>query len=303
MSTTPQENLFNPLRDGLARMILTKVAGPDPLAERARVHDTPGPRWFAPDRPIRRVHGDASMFAGGLRALLLQSLHPLAMAAVSAHSGYRGDPWGRLQRTSYFLAITTYGASADAEEAVARVRGVHSRVRGSSPDGVRYRASDPHLLKWVHLAEVDSFLAAYRQYGAAPLDSAESDGYIEDTARVARALGVVEPPTTQVELRQMLEEYRPELRGTTEARQAARFILVHPPVPLAARPAYAVLTAAAVGLLPWWTRWPLRLPFLPLAEGTVVRAAGEGLTRTIRWALASPTLEAAMNVDKSPLPD
>ena len=74
MSATPQESLFNPLRDGLARMILTKVAGPDPLAERARVHDTPGPRWFAPDRPIRRVHGDASMFAGGLRALLLQSL-------------------------------------------------------------------------------------------------------------------------------------------------------------------------------------------------------------------------------------
>ncbi|MDX6282269.1 MAG: hypothetical protein QOH03_3340 [Kribbellaceae bacterium] len=243
------------------------------------------------------------MFAGGLRALLLQSLHPLAMAAVSAHSGYRGDPWGRLQRTSYFLAVTTYGASADAEEAVARVRGVHERVRGSSADGVRYRASDPHLLKWVHLAEVDSFLAAYRQYGAATLDSAESDAYVEDTARVARALGVVEPPTTQVELRQMLEEYRPELRGTTEARQAARFILVHPPVPLAARPAYAVLTAAAVGLLPWWTRWPLRLPLLPLAEGTVVRAAGEGLTRTIRWALASPTLEAAMNVDKSPLPD
>jgi uncharacterized protein (DUF2236 family) len=303
MSATPHENLFNPLRDGLARMILTKVAGPDPLAERARVHDTPGPRWFAPDRPIRRVHGDASMFAGGLRALLLQSLHPLAMAAVSAHSGYRGDPWGRLQRTSYFLAITTYGATADAEAAVARVRGVHERVRGSSPDGVRYKASDPHLLKWVHLAEVDSFLAAHRQYGAAPLDSAERDGYVEDTARVARALGVVEPPTTEVELRQMLDEYRPELRGTTEARQAARFILVHPPVPLAARPAYGVLTAAAVGLLPWWTRWPLRLPLLPLAEGTVVRAAGVGLTRTIRWALASPTLESAMNVDKSPLAD
>ncbi|MEV8377352.1 oxygenase MpaB family protein [Kribbella sp. NPDC056861] len=298
MSATPQESVFNPLRDGLARMVMSKVAGPDPQVVRDRIHNTPGPRWFAPDRPIRRVHGDASMFAGGLRALLLQSLHPLAMSAVSAHSGYRGDPWGRLQRTSYFLAVTTYGTEADAEEAVARVRGVHERVRGSSADGEPYRASDPHLLKWVHLAEIDSFLEAHQRYGAAPLDDAERDGYVEDTARVARALGVVDPPTTQVELRQMLYEYRPELRGTAEARQAARFILVHPPVPLAARPAYAVLTAAAIGLLPWWTRWPLRLPLLPLAEGTVVRAAGLGLTRTIRWALTSPVI-GEVDVEKS----
>jgi uncharacterized protein (DUF2236 family) len=281
---------LDPLRDGLARLIMTKVAGPDPRAERDRVHNTPGPRWFAPDRPIRRVHGDAAVFAGGLRALLLQSLHPLAMAAVSAHSGYRGDPWGRLRRTSYFLAITTYGAIPDAEEAIARVKAVHARVQGISPDGVKYRASDPHLLKWVHVAEVDSFLAAHQRYGVQPLDPTEQDLYVEDAALVARKLGVIDPPTTVAELRQMLDEYRPELRGTTEARQAARFMLIHPPVPWAVRPAYGVLTAAAVGLLPWWTRWPLRLPYLPLAEATVVRAAGEGLTRTIRWALASPIL-------------
>ncbi|MEI8407003.1 MULTISPECIES: oxygenase MpaB family protein [unclassified Kribbella] len=281
---------LSPLRDGLARMIMTKVAGPDPRAERNRVHNTPGPRWFDQDRPIRRVHGDAAMFAGGLRALLLQSLHPLAMAAVSAHSGYRGDPWGRLRRTSYFLAITTYGAVPDAEEAIARVKGVHERVRGISPDGVKYRASDPHLLKWVHVAEVDSFLAAHQRYGVKPLNASEQDLYVEDAALVARKLGVVDPPTTVAELRQLLDEYRPELRGTTEARQAARFMLIHPPVPWAARPAYGVLTAAAVGLLPWWTRWPLRLPYLPLAEATVVRAAGDGLTRTIRWALTSPIL-------------
>jgi uncharacterized protein (DUF2236 family) len=279
-----------PFRDGLARMILTKVAGPDPHAERSRVHDTAGPRWFAPDRPIRRVHGDASMFAGGLRALLLQSLHPLAMAAVAAHSGYRGDPWGRLRRTSYFLAITTYGAIPDAEEAIERVKSIHERVRGTSPGGVKYRASDPHLLKWVHVAEVDSFLLAHQQYGAEPLDAAEQDQYVEDAALVARKLGVIDPPTTVAQLQQVLEEYRPELRGTTEARQAARFMLLHAPVSWAARPAYGVLTAAAVGLLPSWTRLPLRLPYLPLAERTVVRAAGEGLTRTIRWALASPTL-------------
>ena len=100
------------------------------------------------------------MFAGGLRALLLQSLHPLAMAAVAEHSDYRGDPWGRLQRTSYFLAVTTFGPASDAQQAVDRVRAVHQHVTGTAPDGRPYRASDPHLLPWVHIAETDSFLRA-----------------------------------------------------------------------------------------------------------------------------------------------
>jgi uncharacterized protein (DUF2236 family) len=280
--------MAQPVRAALAGMILDKVAGPDPEAARARIHDVPGERWFTPDRPIRRVHGDASMFAGGLRALLLQSLHPLAMAAVASHSGYRGDPWGRLRRTSHFLAVTTYGPAEDAWAAVEHVQSVHDRVRGRSPDGTPYRANDPHLLRWVHLAEVDSFLAAYQRYGARPLDADERDEYVVDMSRVADALGIPDPPTSVAGVRDALEEYRPELRGTREARQAARFILVQPPVPLLARPAYGVLTAAAVGLLPWWTRWPLRLPYLPLAEATVVRAAGDALTRTIRWALTPP---------------
>src|ERR1700743_1564920 len=141
------------------------VAGPEGPTNRSRIHDTPGPRWFGEDRPIRHVHGDASMFIGGLRALLLQSLHPLAMAAVAAHSGYRGDPWGRLQRTSTFLAVTTFGTAQDAEAAVALVRAIHARWSGTAPDGEPYRASDPHLLGWVHAAEVDSFLRAHRRYG------------------------------------------------------------------------------------------------------------------------------------------
>jgi uncharacterized protein (DUF2236 family) len=273
------------VRDGLARIILAKVAGPDPEGQRARVHDTPGERWFAPDRPIRRVHGDVSMLDGGLRALLLQSLHPLAMAAVAAHSGYRGDPWGRLQRTGHFLAVTTYGPAQDAQAAVDHVRAVHGRVRGKAPDGTPYAASDPHLLRWVHVTEVDSFLAAHQRYGARPLDAAGCDAYVADMAQVAVRLGVIDPPSTVDELRDALAAYRPELRGTREARQAARFLLVNPPLPVLLRPAYGVLGAAAVGLLPWWARWPLRLPYLPIAEATVVRASGDALTRTIRWAL------------------
>ena len=160
----------------------------------------PGPRWFADDRPIRRVHADASMFVGGLRALLLQSLHPLAMAGVAEHSNYRDDPWGRLQRTSTFLAETTFGSAIDAQRAVDRVRGIHRRVHGIAADGRSYTATDPHLLEWVHVAEADSFLRAYQLYGAAPLDQAGRDAYVADMAEIASRLGVPDPPRTERQL-------------------------------------------------------------------------------------------------------
>ncbi|KKD02316.1 oxygenase MpaB family protein, partial [Streptomyces sp. WM6386] len=122
--------MLTAVREELGKALFRRVAGPDGPANRARIHDTPGPRWFAPDHPIRTVHGDASMFIGGLSALLLQSLHPLAMAAVAGHSGFRGDPWGRLQRTSTFLAVTTYGTADDAQRAVDHVRDIHDHIRG-----------------------------------------------------------------------------------------------------------------------------------------------------------------------------
>ncbi len=281
------------VRSRLGAIVFERVAGPEGPAHRERIHLTPGERWFAPDDPIRTVHADAAMVIGGLRALLLQSLHPLAMAGVAGHSGYRGDPWGRLQRTSYFLAVTTFGLAADAEAAVARVRAIHERVRGTAPDGRPYAASDPHLLRWVHVAEVDSFLDTYQRYGAGSLDQAGRDGYVADTARVARALGVIDPPRSEAELREQLAAYRPELRGTPEARSAARFLLLRPPLPAVARAPYAVLASAAVASLPRWARLPLRLPYLPLTEATVVRAAGTGLVRTLRWITAPPAEPSA----------
>ncbi|MEU9981861.1 oxygenase MpaB family protein [Streptomyces sp. NPDC050856] len=276
------------LRERLGSSLFTRVAGPSGPDNRARIHGTPGPRWFAPGRPIRTVHGDASMFIGGLRALLLQSLHPLAMAAVAAHSGYRGDPWGRLQRTSTFLAVTTYGTADDARRAVERVRAVHGRVHGTTAAGEPYHAADPHLLAWVHTAEADSFLRAHQRYGAHPLDPAGCDAYVADMARVAVALGVPDPPRDQAELAERMAAYRPELRATREAREAARFILLRPPLPWIARAPYAVLAANAVSTLPRWAREPLGLPRLPGVEETCVRPAGQALTRTIRWAMTPP---------------
>jgi uncharacterized protein (DUF2236 family) len=275
------------LREHLGHRLFARVAGPEGPRRRQRVHGADGPRWFAEDAAIRQVHGDASMFVGGIRALLMQSLHPLAMAGVMEHSGFEGDPWGRLQRTSYFLAVTTFGTAADAERMVAAVRAVHEKVVGVAPDGRRYAASDPHLLRWVHVAEVDSFLAAHQRYGAAPLDAAGRDAYVSDAARVAEALGVEDPPRTEAELHAQLEAYRPELEGTPDARRTARFLLLNPPLPLLARAPYGGLAASAVSLMPLWARRQLLLPYLPVTERVLVRATGTALTGTIRWAMST----------------
>lgn len=276
-----------PLRALIAASVRARVAGPDAADHAARWAEATGPRWFDPTRPVWQVHADPSMFVGGLRALLFQSLHPLAMAGVAQHSDYRHDPWGRLQRTARFLAATTYGPADEAAQACAVVLAVHQRVQGTAPDGRPYRANDPHLLRWVHLAEVDSFLGAHQRYGRRPLDRAGADGYVADLARVARALGVPDPPTDVRGLRAQLAGYRSELKVTPAARDAARFLLA-PPLPLVARAPYAVLAAAAIGLLPWRARVALGLPLGPLADRVVVQPAGQALVDVMRWAL-TPT--------------
>ena len=289
--------MVNELRKRLGAVLFERVAGPDGARHRVRIHDTPGPRWFAPDSPIGRVHGDASMFVGGLRAVLLQTLHPAAMTAVAEHSGYRGDMWGRLARTSRFLAVTTFGTADDAQQAVDMVRSIHARVTGTTDDGTPYSASDPHLLLWVHVAEIESFLFAHQAYGARPLDQAGRDEYVAQTAEVARRLGVTDPPTTEAELAAVVASFRPELRVTPQAREAVSYLVWHPDLPYAARPAYGVLVAAAVGLMPPWTRRPLRLPWLPVSGPVVTRTLGTLATATIRWALAPPPAAATRTVE------
>ncbi len=277
---------LEPARRALADAVRNRVVGDRADERAAELFTAPGPRWFADDRPIRIVHGDVSMFIGGLRALLFQSLHPLAMAGVAAHSDYRADPWGRLQRTADFLAATTFGPATESERAIAMVKRVHERVTGLASDGRPYRAHDPHLLKWVHIAEVDSFVAAHRAFGETPLSDHEYDHYVADMAVIAERLGVVEPPRSMRQLKQQLRYYRRELDGSKEARDAARYLLFTPPLPLVVRPAYGLIGAAAVSLMPAWTRMPLRIPWFPVAERAVARPAGVVLARTLRWALS-----------------
>jgi uncharacterized protein (DUF2236 family) len=278
---------LDPMRTWVAERVRRAVSGRHGAERHRDLFESDGDRWFEEGSPIRRVHADSAMFVAGLRALLLQSLHPLAMAGVAQHSDYREDPWGRLQRTADFLAATTYGPAVEAERAVARVRAVHGHVRGVAADGRPYAANDPHLMRWVHVAEVDSFLSANRRYAADPLVGEERDEYVRQMAVIARALGVPAPPESVRALSDQIRAFRPELAGTAEARDAARYLLLQPPMHAAVRPMYTILGSAAVALLPRWARWPLRLPSFPVVEAIAVRPAGEIVVRGLRWALSA----------------
>jgi uncharacterized protein (DUF2236 family) len=214
------------------------------------------------------------------------------MAAVAEHSDYRSDPLGRLQRTSAFVATTTYGSTAQAEEAVAAVRRAHEHVRGTAPDGRAYYANDPELLAWVHHVEVESFLLAYRRVGPG-LSDAEAERYVVEMAQLGDVMGA-RPLFREVgPLREWLAHH-PEVGATPEARRAVRF-LARLPVPLAARPAYAVLLGAAISLVPWRWRLPLGLLVPGPAAGPLISVpAARALTSAMGWVLGpSPALANA----------
>jgi uncharacterized protein (DUF2236 family) len=279
------ESAIDAVRDQLGRGVRRMVAGDRPPIRDLGAPVEGDPGLFGPDSVSWRIHSDASMFVGGLRALLLQALHPLAMAGVADHSDYRHHPDHRLARTALYLATTTYGTTAQAEQAIATVKRVHQSVVGTAPDGRSYAASDPHLVAWVHHAEVDSFLRAYQRYGSDALSDADADRYVAEMAILCELLGGEPPARSVAELRSYFRSVRPELRAGAQARDAVRWLMV-PPLPLAARPAYAVIAPAAVGLLPGWVQRELWLPMLPGVDPVVVQPAARVLLRTLSWAVA-----------------
>lgn len=282
--------LPNP-RTSIAKAVRDRLAGNFETQHAEIWRD--GERWFGEEDAIWRVHADASMFIGAVRALLLQALHPVALQAVVDHAGFRRDFWGRFQRTSKYVALTTYGTVPDAERAIAIVRAIHRRVRGTTPDGTPYSADDPHLLMWVHVAEVDSFLRAFQAFGEGVLTPADADEYVRQASSIAARLGVIDPPSSVAELTSIMDSYRPELTGTgPDAREAASLLLVHPPFSGFTRAGYHVLAAGAVSTLPPWARTELRLPALPVTERAVIKPLGRSAMRTLRWAL-SDSLEAS----------
>lgn len=276
------------VRRRAARSLRNRVAGADARTRAQAVWGSVGERRFTDRDPIWWVHSDASMFPGGLRALLLQSLHPVALTAVEEHSDYRSDPWARVASTGAFIASTTYGTIEHADEAIATVRRIHATVRGVTPDGRPYAADDPHLLRWVHLAEIESFLTTYQWYGARRLSQADADRYVAQTGIVAARLGVIDPPVSEAQLRRELEEFRPELAGTPAARRVARFLLLEPPLSWAARPAYGLIATGAVATLPGWARRMLGVPCPDVLAATVGRSIGRASTAVIRWVMSDP---------------
>jgi uncharacterized protein (DUF2236 family) len=277
--------LVNP-RVRVARAVRERISG-DFEAQHAEIWRD-GERWFTDEDVIWRVHGDTSAFIAAIRALLLQSLHPVAMQAVAEHAGFEADFWGRFQRTTRYIALTTYGTVRDAERAIAAVRAVHRRVTGTTPDGRPCSADDPHLLMWVHVAEVDSFLSAYRAFGAEKLTAAEADEYVRQAGSIAARLGVIEPPLCVMELTDVMESYRPELSGSGHAQRASKLLLVQPPFAGLARAGYHMLAAGAVSTLPAWARVELKLPTLPVTERVVMRPLARSALRALRWALEPP---------------
>lgn len=238
---------------------------------------------FGSDSVAARVHGDfTAMMAGGIASLLLQMLHPAALAGIWDHSDFRRDRHGRLRRTAQFIAVTTYGATVAAEAQIARIRRIHETVEGVLPDGTRYAASDPALLRWVHVAETWCFLAAHRRYVAPAMPATEQDRYCAEMAIVAERLGATEVPRTRAALDAALRATRPALRYDARTAVVAQALLAAEPSPLA--PMQAVLVEGAVDLLPPWARAMHGLD-RPALAAPVVRLGVAGLGQVLRWAL------------------
>lgn len=273
------------IRRLLGHTLRSRVAGDDADAKAYQIWGAPGERWHRTSDVIWHLNGDAAMYAGGIRALLMQTLHPGAMAGVAGHSGYRSDPWGRLQRTSEFIAMTTYGPIPSAEALIERIKTVHLRVRGKDDLGTPYRASDPHLLKWVHIAETESFLTSFRHFGDRRMTTVLADEYVAQAAPVGEMLGAVDLPRTEAELLAAYDEYRSELRVSPAARDTVAFLLKEPPVPWPARPGYWMLAAGAISTMPVWARELLGLPTSKWFDRLVGMPLGKLSTAVVRWAL------------------
>jgi uncharacterized protein (DUF2236 family) len=261
---------------------------------------------FGPESVTWRIHADPSIAVGGLRALLLQALHPVAMAGVSANSGYRDDPWGRLIRTTEYVAVTTFGTAEAAEEAASRVRRLHRLLTAVDPDsGEVYPVDDPALLLWIHCCEVDSFLHTARR-GGLRLSAADADRYVAEQVRSARLIGLgptdADVPRSTAALATYFDDIRPSLRATRPAYEGLK-LLTAPPMrwwvryATPAAPSWGALVAMGFGLLPSWakrmyTHWPA-LPGSELTATTSLRALRTAVLALPASVREGPQLRAA----------
>jgi uncharacterized protein (DUF2236 family) len=279
--------LVSTLRRSLQSSLAHLIVGDDPPSRERSSGQALG--WFGPDSMTWMVHGDSSVLVGGVRALMLQTMHPLAMAGVAEHSNYKDDPLHRLWRTSAYVGAVTFGSVAEAEAAIRGVNRAHRSVHGVAPDGRPYDANDPELKRFIHLAMVDSFLVAHRRYGATRLSPKQRDQYVAEQAFVGERLGVPDCPQTADDLRTYFHDLRSagELVASPVARETVRWLL-RVKLGAATRAPYLLLATAAANSLPAWVRLQLRLPVLPLTDRLAVRPAAGALVKVVGWAMTAP---------------
>jgi uncharacterized protein (DUF2236 family) len=282
--------LATPARWDMARTVRRAVGMRD---EPPAIATDPDEAYLPPGGMARRVHADLPvMLIGGVTALLLQTLHPLAMAGVAEHSSYQEDPLGRLRRTAAFVGTTTFGTVEQAEAAIVQVQRVHRRVRGIAPDGRPYSADDPELVTFIHVAEVASFLASSQRYGTRALTPDECDQYYEEVAPLALALGATWVPRSSTEVESYLLRLRPDLYAGPQARAARDWLLRGVARRPTERALYTLLVAAAIGVLPGWARRELGLsvagPLDLLVDTAAVTPLTRGLSAALRLMVAPP---------------
>jgi uncharacterized protein (DUF2236 family) len=272
----------------VARGVYGRIGAPTRVMQALR-EPAGDPGLFGPGSMVWRVHGELpSMLIGGISALMLQTLHPLAMAGVDQHSDFRSDPFSRLRNTSEFIAMTSFGSAKGAAQAIARVHSVHLPVKGRAPDGRRYSANDPDLLAWVHVALVRSFLAGYQRYSGRPLGRSQRDRYLDEVAVVAEKLGARDVPRSERAMREYLREIRPELTATPSALDTIEFLMSPPGQTPAERLLYPAIAHAAADLLPQWARRKLLLEDPPAIQVAVGRRAAGAVGSLMRWGVGTP---------------
>jgi len=273
--------------EALRRRIETQVMSLTGLALGQLDLESPkgDPGLFGPHSISWRVHGDfPSMLVGGISALMLQLLHPLALAGVWDHSNFREDLLGRLRRTSQFISGTTFGSTRDAEWLIGKVRTIHVQVTGTAPDGRPYAASDPDLLTWVHVAEVSSFLAAHLRYRDPQLSRADQDAYYAEIALIAERLGARGVPRSCQQIEDYLQQMRPQLQCSARSLEVVGILLEAPAPSRLAKPVGKLMLQAGVDLLPDWAQALLGLRQGPL-QRHMIRLGLQRTAPILRWAM------------------
>ena len=238
---------------------------------------------FPPGSVIRRVHGDVtSMMVGGIAALLTQMLHPKALAGVWDHSDVHSDMLGRLRRTARFIATTTYAHRDAALGAITKVKAIHEHVGGQLPDGTEYRATDPWLLAWVHVAGAINFLDGWRSYGEPRMSGADQDRYFAESGEIARLLDADPVPGTRSEAEKLIRDFRAELSADRRTRELRDLVLNAPPRTIAQAPVHLIIMKAAIDLMPGFAREMHGLSRPSAAP--IVRGAAFSIASALRWA-------------------